>query len=63
MWQKVFPDDIANDKEEKATCTWLAKMWDVTYETFQKWNSGLAADCSNIEADSYLCVRVQSSLQ
>lgn len=54
FWQKVFPGDEKNKKE---TCSGLAKIWGIDDATLKKYNMGLAADCANIEVNSYLCVR------
>ncbi|KAE9979233.1 hypothetical protein BLS_010049 [Venturia inaequalis] len=55
MWQKVFPGDEVNKKE---TCRHLEKIWGIDDATLKKYNTDLAADCANIEVDSYLCVRI-----
>ncbi|QDS69061.1 hypothetical protein FKW77_009892 [Venturia effusa] len=55
FWQKVFPGDL---KDKKKTCDGLAKLWGIDDATLHKYNTGLAPGCANIEAGSYLCMRV-----
>lgn len=63
QWQKIFDGDVADKKE---TCRFVAVTWgslmEIDAAAARTWlhtlNPGLKEDCSNIEVNSYLCVRV-----